>query len=255
MKEITQNLEKYYQLFESFEPFNNFLKYATKYQKPQIFVDDEGSESNVVLYSEPAYFILGDPYQKMEGLFSSIKPNSWIIPSSDAWKEPIESYFQKQVETHERTQFHSNSLNINHVLQLRKKLPLGISIVPIEEKHLQSGMIYDDVISRFFTKADFLELGFGYALIDEDGDCEGFALTNYPIVGQKIELYFRVGYDSDTKYRSKGYGTTLCTYFIEEALRRGYDPVWDSANKTSAHIASKLGYVVQRSWHMFHVLH
>ncbi len=115
-------------------------------------------------------------------------------------------------------------------------------------------MIYDDVISRFFTVSDFMTNGFGFALVDERERCRGFALTNYPIVGNEVELYFRVGYDFDAQDRLHGYGTTLCTYFIEEALKRGYVPIWDSANEVSAHIARKLGYVEAKRWLMYHIL-
>jgi len=255
MIEITSNIEKYYQMFDSYQLFNNFLKYAIRDEHPQIFVDDENECSLVVLYSFPAYFILGEPHgTNTKEVFSLIKQNSWIIPSSDEWKQPLEEHFKDKIVTHKRVLFNSKTLDINHILQQRKDLPQGLSIVPIEEKHLINGMIHDDVIIRFFTKSDFLENGFGFALMGDDGFCEGFSLTNYPVVGKEVELYFRVGYDSYAEFRSKGLGTTLCTYFIEEALKRGYNPVWDAANDVSSHIAKKLGYVVEKQWHMFHVL-
>jgi len=254
MIEITKNIEKYYEMFESYEPFNNFLKYAIKYEHPQIYVSGEGESTIVILYSYPAYFILGRPSKGIDEIFKIIKPDSWIIPQTDEWKIPLEDYFKDHINTHERVLFSSENLNINHILQHRRTPPNGLSIVPIEEKNLKDGMIHDDVIIRFFSKSDFMNNGFGFALIGDDGFCEGYAITNYPIVGNDVELYFRVGYDSYTLFRSKGLGTTLCTYFIEEALKRGYNPVWDSANDISSHIATKLGYTVERNWYMFHVL-
>ncbi|MBN2604543.1 MAG: GNAT family N-acetyltransferase, partial [Bacilli bacterium] len=131
--------------------------------------------------------------------------------------------------------------------------PKGLSIVPIEERHLEKGIIHDDVISRFFQKSDFLKEGFGFVLLDDRDIAQGFALTNYPITSNEVELYFRVGYDSFEKYRNQGIGTLLCTYFIEEALKRGFVPIWDSAHETSAHIARKLGYVDSHKWKMHHI--
>ena len=255
MKEVVNNLEKYYQLFSTYEPFNNFLKYALRDLHPQVFVDNEEKLNCVILYSNPAYFIIGEPnFEHTNNFFKLFHHDSWIVTQSEHWKQVIEGYYKDQVVTHPRVLFNSNSLNINHILKQRKELPLELSIVPIEKKHIESGMIYDDVIRRFFTISDFLENGFGFALVGQEGHCEGFSLTNYPVIGKDIELYFRVGYDSYPDYRSKGLGTNLCTYFIEEALKRGYNPVWDSANDTSSHIAKKLGYVVEKEWSMFHIL-
>jgi len=254
MREIKNQIEKYYQLFDSFEYFENFIKYAVRDLKPQIFVDNEQNPNCVVLYSYPAYFILGEPDEKYSDDVLSLFPrDSWIIASSSAWNNTINQHFQDGVITHKRTLFNSNSLDVKNILEQRKPIPKDFSIEPIQKKHIEEGMIHDDVISRFFTTCDFLENGYGFTLVDGAGTCHGFALTNYPIVGHDVELYFRVGYDFCPEFRLKGIGTTLCTYFIEESLKRGYNPVWDSANSISAHIAKKLGYVEQKEWLMYHI--
>ncbi|MFA5006585.1 MAG: GNAT family N-acetyltransferase [Candidatus Izemoplasmatales bacterium] len=255
MNEVTNNIEKYYHIFNTFEPFNNFVKYAIRDHRPQIFVDDEEHCKCAILYLKPAYFIIGEPrVEYAEGVFNLFHKDSWIIAQSELWKQAIEAYFKDHVATHPRVLFNSSSLNVDHIIKQRKEMPSGLSIVPIEKKHIESGMINHDVIQRFFTKSDFLENGFGFALVGEDGKCEGFSLTNYPVIGKDIELYFRVGYDTYPDYRSKGMGTNLCTYFIEEAFRRGYNPVWDSANDISSHIAKKLGYIAEKEWYMYHIL-
>jgi len=255
MIKVINSLEKYYRLFESYEVFENYLKYTIRDNKPEIFVDDENNTKCVVLYSNPAYFILGNPDEiNTKEVFSLFHNNSWIIASSYAWKAEIINYFNEKVVVHKRTLFDSDSLDVNHILNKKSAVPKGFTIVPISEKHIEEGMIYDDVLSRFFTVSDFLNNGYGFALIDEKNTCHGFALTNYPIIGNEVELYFRVGYDTCPELRLKGIGTTLCTYFIEESLNRGYTPTWDSANEISAHIAKKLGYVEKKEWFMYHIL-
>lgn len=255
MIEVTCNLEQYYQKFRTYALFNNFLKYAIRDLQPHILVDDEEKPNCIVLYSNPAYFIIGEPdIEYIEDIFKFIHRDSWIITQSEHWKLVIESYYKEQVVVHPRVLYNSKRLDINYILKQRIELPRGLSIVPIENKHLKSGMIYDDVIKRFFTISDFLKTGFGFALVGEDGFCEGFSIANYPVIGKDIELYVRVGYDSYPDYRSKGLGTTLCSYFIEEALKRGYNPVWDSANETSSHMAQKLGYVLEKAWNIYHIL-
>jgi GNAT superfamily N-acetyltransferase len=255
MIEIKKNLEYYYHLFDTYDVFHNFIKYAVRDLSPQIFVDNQENPRCLVLYSNPAYFILGEPDETYnKDVCSLFHKNAWVIASTSAWKQVIEEIFKAGVITHPRVFFDSKNLNLDHILSHRKPLPQGLSIEPIGKKHIEVGMIFDDVVSRFFVESDFMTEGFGFALVDDHGTCLGFSLTNYPMVENEIELYFRVGYDSCPEYRSKGMGTTLCTYFIEEALKRGYDPVWDSANDTSTHIAKKLGYMTKKTWNMFHIL-
>ncbi|HAQ56956.1 MAG TPA: hypothetical protein DCR44_06135 [Acholeplasmatales bacterium] len=255
MIEIKERFSSYYRMFDSYDVFQNFLKYAIRDLAPRIFVDAVDHPHCVVLQSYPAYFLLGEPEETdASDVFALFHANSWIVASSNAWRQPIEDHFKESVVTHPRVLFRSDALAIDRVLSQRNSLPAGLSIVPIEPKHLADGMIEDDVVSRFFTVSDFMTCGFGFALVDGGGACLGFCLTNYPIVGTEVELYVRVEYDSDAKHRLHGIGTTLCTHFIEESLKRGYVPVWDAANDISAHIAKKLGYEVAKDWFMYHVL-
>lgn len=255
MIEIKEHKTEYYRLFDSYDVFQTFLKYAIKDLSPRIFVDRIDSPRCVVFYSYPAYFLLGEPDDAITlDIISLFHDNSWVVASSNAWKQAMETHLKNNVVTHQRTLFHYDTLEINRVLMHRKSVSDGLSIVPIQPKHCLDGMIYDDVISRFFTVSDFSTHGFGFALVDNQDVCHGFCLTNYPIVGKEVELYFRVGYDSFAEHRLRGIGTTLCTYFIEEALKRGYTPIWDSANDISSHIAKKLGYVEAKQWFMYHVV-
>ncbi len=255
MIEIKEGLSSYYRMFDSYDVFQNFLKYAIRDLAPRIFVDALDHPRCVALQSFPAYFLLGEPDEtEVSDVFSLFDRNSWIVASSNAWRRPIETHFKENVMTHPRVLFRSDTLSLEHVRSKRSKLPEGLAIVPIESKHLSDGMIVDDVVARFFTVSDFMKNGFGFALVDGRQTCLGFCLTNYPIVGTEVELYVRVEYDFNAEHRLRGIGTTLCAHFIEESLKRGYTPIWDAANDVSAHIAKKLGYVAAKEWFMYHVL-
>jgi hypothetical protein len=255
MIEIKNNLDEYINLFKSYGVFQNFINYAIRDLSPQIYVEKEENPQCIIFYSSPAFFILGEPSEQYnKNVFSLFMKDSWIIASSNAWKQAIEDHFKDDVTTHPRIQFSSSSLNLDHIMYQRRNIPTGLSIVPIEKKHITKGMIFDDVISRFFTQSDFISNGFGFALVDDQSVCHGFSITNYPIVGHEIELYFRVGYESYQQHRFQGLGTTLCTYFIEESFKRGFIPIWDSANEISTHIAKKLGYKEEKEWFMYHHL-
>ncbi len=163
-------------------------------------------------------------------------------------------YFKETMDVHKRVLFSSEALNVSKIKEMKGELPANLKIVKIEEKHLKEGLIYDDVVSRFFTVSRFKENGFGFALTDEFETVQGFCLTNYPFKGQEIELYFRIEYDHFQDFRHKGFGIQLCSYLIEFCLEHDFDPVWDSANDTSSHIAKKLGYTEREVWYAFHVL-
>ncbi len=255
MIEIRDDIALYYSRFDSFPVFETYLRYAIRDVSPRIFVDRLPDPRCVVLSSLPAFFILGEPENEFsQDVMTLFHHDSWIIAKSPAWGNWILNHFQAGVVVHDRIRFASDALDLEHLRSQRHPLPDPLRIVPIDSSHIGEGMIYEDVISRFFTKSDFLTEGFGFALVDHRGVVQGFALTNYPIIGKEVELYVRVGYESIPKYRAQGFGTTLCSAFIEEALSRGYHPVWDSANPTSAHIALKLGYTKAMEWQMFHIL-
>lgn len=256
MIEITKDLNNYYHMFDFYPVFHNFLVYAIRDLSPKIFVDQVIRPNVVVLHSYPAYFILGEPNQDIASdVISLFHEDSWIIADSLNWKNMFESMLGKHVVSHERTLFDSTNLSMDKILSYRKTLPAGLSIVPIDSKHLIDGMIADDVVSRFFTVSPFEKHGFGFALVDLHDNVHGFALSNYPVIGSEVELYVRVGYEYDPMFRMKGIGTTLCSYFIEESLHRGLTPIWDAAHVQSAHMAKKLGYTEKMNWFMYHILH
>ncbi|MDD3171525.1 MAG: GNAT family N-acetyltransferase, partial [Bacilli bacterium] len=170
------------------------------------------------------------------------------------WKSYFENYYEDNVKIHQRVLFDSSLLTLEKTREYKTNLPEELRIVKIEKEHVASGLIFQDVTSRFFTASDFIEHGFGFALVDKNNICQGFALTNYPVIGKEVELYFRIGYEDYPKYRQKGLGTLLCSYFIEYCLLNGYTPVWDAANDISSHIAHKFGYIPEEKWYMYHVI-
>lgn len=254
MIEVTENKSRYHEKFKSFSHFKNFINFVLQDYDPTIYVDYMEKPNIVVMHFPPAFFIWGTPTEdSTKDVFKLLNANSWIITDTEDWKPFIEGHYGKSVDLHERILFNNKNVTVERVRRHRLDLPTNLRIQPIEEIHTQKGIIYEDVVSRFFQKSPFIQNGFGFVLLDESNTPQGFALTNYPITSNEIELYFRVGYDSFEKYRHQGVGTILCTYFIEEALNRGLVPIWDSAHALSAHIAEKLGYEVEYKWTMYHV--
>ncbi len=255
MIELTkEESKKYYQDFLAMRHFHRFIDFIIKDHSPLCYVDKKEKPECIVMYFPPAYFLKGVPSHKScQELKSFISNRAYIVPESDEWHEVMMDTFQENIRVHRRTLFSSESLSRTHLESLLFPLPDELAIVPISEVHLgKDSMVYQDVTSRFFTVRDFSNYGTGFVLVKKK-EVLGFALSNHPFDGNELELYFRVGFDSDPKYRNKGYGTLLCVYFLLWCLEHSITPVWDSAHEVSANIARKLGFSEVEQWNMYEI--
>lgn len=243
--------KKYEPMFQHFKVFTNFVEYVLIDVDYDMYVDNLENPKIGLIHSKPFYVIAGDASSdNVEDLLSIIESRGWLVPETNEWNDPIEKYL-KGVQGYERTLFDSSKLDIEVIKSYKRELPENLRIVPIEEKHIKVGLIEGDVTSRFFVKRDFMNHGFGFALVDENETVHGFSLTNFPYSGNEIELYFRIGLEDYTLYRDKGIATILAAYLIEECLKRNITPTWDAAHEVSAHIAKKLGYIPIHTWKMY----
>ena len=245
----------YQAVFNQFEHFTNYIQYAFEFLTPEIWVDTEIEPTLASFYTPPAYFLWGDPDTKdVTPLLELILADRWLVPSSEQWERHLVAYFGEKLQAYPRTSFDASSLSLEHLRSLKTELPAGLRIVPIEAFHVndQQGMLSQDLLSKFFTLADFLQQGAGFCLL-EDEKIIGFAAANYPIRNNVLEVYIRVDYNDDPRHRQKGLGTQLSIALLEYCLENGLEPQWDAANDISMRLALKLGYAPRRSWKMYHV--
>ncbi len=246
---------KYYAIFQQFEHFSNYINFAIEFFTPEIWVDDKAQPTLACFYTAPAWFLWGDPDTKdVAPLLEMLPADSWLVPSSDRWDRPLTAYFGEKLITHQRASFDSASLSLEHLRRLKSEVPAGLSIVPIDETHIndQEDMLYQDLLCKFFTAADFLQQGAGFCLLENE-KIVGFAAANYPIRNQVLEVYIRVDYNDDPRHRQKGLGTQLGVALLEYCLENGLDPHWDAANDVSVRLALKLGYTPAHNWKMYHL--
>lgn len=250
MKKVTINKEAYLDKFLDFPLFSDFVHFAINDLETTLYKNNE--DNVMILNSMVAYFIIGSPKDcDTNEVFDLIPEGSWIVTLPSEWDSVIKGYYKDNVKVMDRVLFDSSTIDLEYMKTLRVNPEDGLRIVPITERYLKDSIIVDDVTSRFFTTRDFLEFGFGYALIDSDDEVQGFSITNFPVLSNHAELHFRVGFSEGNKYRRKGLGLTLATYLIEECFKRGLDPIWDAANSTSAHIARKIGYKEKLKWKVY----
>jgi hypothetical protein len=255
MKKIQVDKKQLHEIFRDYPVFELFVQHAIENMDVDFYVDGDIKPESIILYAQPAYLLSGKAKSKLvDDLKEIIKPGGWIISPNQEWDDLLKITFKDDLQSFPRILFDSSQIKIENLKSFRKPLPTELMIVPIEAKHLEKGMIKEEIVDKFFTGKNFLESGFGFALVNDQGAIHGFALTNYPILSEKeVEVSYRVGYDSFQKYRNMGIGTTLASVFVEEAIKRGFDPVWDAAHLVSSHIAKKLGYVEKTHWFMHHL--
>jgi len=257
MIKVESHKERYSHYFNNYPVFHLFIEYAIRHVDYVIYVDDLDNSQTIIMYVPPAYIFYGKTEEKeIKSIQSIVQIGSWIVSPNQSWDVFLHTIFQDQLQAFPRLLFDGSQLSLSHLKELCAPLPPELKIVPIQKEHLQKEMIRDQIISKFFLNTDFLQCGFGFALVNDKGAVHGFALTNYPIEYRcnEIEVSYRVGYDDYPFYRHKGIGTTLVSQFIIEALRRGYHPIWDAANDISSHIARKLGYLDYYQWNMYHII-
>lgn len=246
---------KYYAIFQQFAHFSNYIHYALEFLTPEIWVDDESQPTLACFHTAPAWFLWGNPNARgVAPLLEMLPADSWLVPASEKWHPLLVASFGERLITHQRASFDSASLSLAHLRSLKTNLPIGLRIVPIDESHVhdQDGMLYQDLLCKFFTTADFLQQGAGFCLLENE-KIIGFAAANYPVRNRVLEVYIRVDYNNDPRHRQKGLGTQLGVTLLEYCLEHGLDPQWDAANDISVRLALKLGYTLHHNWKMCHL--
>ncbi len=255
MIELKENKSEFLYLFKDYPIFELYLEHAINVMDYKLFVDDTKEPKAAMLFAAPAFLLVGNPNAiSKEDATNLLKSGSWIISPTNDWDLFLIETFGKNIDSHPRMFFDESKISLDELKKLRKPLPKELKIIPVEKRHLEKGMLKHEIIDKFFINIDFMKTGFGLVLENEEGVVHGFAVTNYPIGNtDKIEVTYRVGYNSFDKYRNQGIGTTLASYFIEQTFKKGFKPLWDAANPTSSHIALKLGYVEKKHWLMHHI--
>ena len=247
---------QYQVVFNQFEHFTNYIQFAFEFLTPEIWVDNESEPTLASFYTPPAYFLWGDPENKdVTALLDMIGGDSWLVPCSEKWERHLGAHFGERLNAYPRTSFDASSLSLEFLRSLKTDLPAGLRLVPINERHVndREGMLYQDLLSKFFSAADFFQQGAGFCLL-EDEKIIGFAAANYPIRNNILEVYIRVDYNDDPCHRQKGLGMQLSVALLEYCLENGLEPQWDAANEVSVRLALKLGYSLRSHWKMYHLL-
>lgn len=197
------------------------------------------------------YICAGDPTlpESKDFLKSLPVPSALVFISKD-WEETLKQVHHKKILEHTRYAFSSEKLDKHHLQELVSQVPAGYQL---EQIHLKQARALAEEKSRFsedhflnFDSIDqFINQGFGFCIIHSGAIV--CAATTFVISKRGIEIQI----NTREEHRRKGLATVVAARLMLHSLQKGLEPSWDAANKTSASLAEKLGYIRQGTYTMF----
>ena len=206
-----------------------------------LVTDPEQPRSAMAVVGDFA-FVAGEPdLELLRG-----KPERWmlVVPQNEAWASLMEENFPvyKRIRyaIKKDTKFDRQKLQA-----MVDALPAGYALRKIDGalyELCRKDEDFEDCVSIFETKEQFLELGRGWAVMKE-GKLVG-AASSYSRYRDGIEIEIDVAREE----RHKGLGSAAAAKLILSCLDEGLYPSWDAANKLSVRLAEKLGYEFSREY-------
>ncbi|MBV8660795.1 MAG: GNAT family N-acetyltransferase [Candidatus Dependentiae bacterium] len=208
----------------------------------QLLLSDEQSESPYfVIKSTASYvYIVGKPNQdQLDKIMNELSEFNGLVLICD---ESLHTYFvQHGFSLHPRIEF---EYQFDHQV-IQKEVPAGFTVKLLDLQLFKQSPWFSFVSSLHASSKRFLEVGLGYALVDEQGisvaQAYGAMLGNGSC---------EIGIITHPDYRGKGYILHPVTALIQECLARGLTPVWscNSENVASLKTALKLGFKIKRHY-------
>lgn len=213
-------------------------------QPGRIFVDDPTTPTSAVMFRTYEYYTAGDPVQSMRRFLRDAPAEADVFdhfygwcPVGKAWEEALLADFDS-LGYIPRLNFIWNNAPL---LNWRAGLPAGTEICPLDKALAQQvDEALHETIGLFWSGYDRFERdGFGFALM-KDGVPLSTAFTSS--VGTKA---INIAVATDVNQQRQGLAKWVCSALIEETLRRGLLPTWDtdSMNGRSRALAKRLGFI------------
>jgi GNAT superfamily N-acetyltransferase len=209
-------------------------------QMGRAFVDDPADPSAYCIQSGIFWYIAGQVGGPWAGqLLRSIPAYDLLMRLPDAWLALAREIYGKHLRSMPRYRLSAAELDAGHLTGLLAGSPFAERVVPLDvdsvARIVDRPEHYLD-LSTFDSIDDFVERGFGFAVLDAD-DVMGVAHSSL-VCSQGIEVSVYV----EEAHRRKGVATALSCRLVLESLRWKLTPSWDAANPESLKLARKLGY-------------
>jgi len=202
-------------------------------------------ESNRILARVITHKVL--PYVK-----SRYIPRLTLFYDRPAWESRLNVIFPGLKTERAQHRYYAFSQSI---LDWQAARPAGSEFCRLDEallarRDLRNGeMLAGWVDSYWRTRADFVNTGFGFALLQDDA-VAGWCLSVF-VSGKAREL----GLETAPEYRGQGYATALAARCVAFCTEHGFTPHWHSEeeNIPSWRVAEKIGFVNPAAYAVYRV--
>ena len=203
----------------------------------KIYVTDtEAPRSAMAFVAEFAYFA-GEPDREL----AAFKPKGYVgmVPPDERWAQLIEEiwpdadkttrYALKKDARFDRKKLESFCAALPEGYTV-KRIDGGIYDMLIEDER------FDDNVSHFESKEQYLELGRGFAVMKDEKPVS--VASSYTVYSKGLDIQI----DTAKEERRRGLASAAGAALILSCMDDGVAPRWDAANTDSLHLAEKLGY-------------
>lgn len=203
---------------------------------------DKFPNPTIALYVTPAFCFLNGDYKSssIQSLLKHIPENYSIIIPNQEWEDILKQFWKEKLYFFQRTEFSSKNLIIEHIMDLKARLPekfdikkLNLEIAKKLDKHLAR------LIPLMFENTEnFIKKGVGFCAFHESkAVCMASSFTPFD---KTLEI--QIDTLNDPRYRRKGLATATSAFLLEYCLENNIIPHWDAANDISHKLALKLGF-------------
>lgn len=187
-----------------------------------------------------------------KGLLYNLPDFTLAIVRTDEWKKLVETVHKGSIEKFQRYSFEKNPNHLDrlHMQNLLSTLPDGYELKRIDATLVREPSLHElseDFFSQFHSIDDYLELGVGFAIVNDGKVVSG--ATSFSIYDGGIEIEVA----THPNHTRKGLATVTASALILECLDRGIYPSWDGANIESVKLAQKLGYIFKESYDTYYI--
>jgi len=160
-----------------------------------------------------------------------------IFCDSDAWHSIISEVFKERLKVVPMFHFSFNLQATTFISGWKNRMPSGYTVKKIDAPLLHRLLTtYNELVIPSWEPSDFLKYGVGLCLLT--GEDEVVSICTSVSIGNRLVT---IGIDTNDRFQRRGFGTLICSAFIEYCLTHDLIPVWecDSSNIASHALARK----------------
>jgi len=151
----------------------------------------------------------------------------------------------------ERLEFYDYDPHAAVLAELRRRLPAGFLIRPIDRQLIERCEWRSDMEFYCGSLDNFLLNGLGLCMM------QGGEIIVEAYVSSFGDTQAEIGAVTRAPYRGHGYAPIACAYLIQACEQRGYHAYWscDTDNLASVRVARKLGFRQERAYQVLEYRH